>query len=107
MNRIDEYPLALDDFIHWVGSKDKDEIIGRSQILDYCPVANAIKDRTKIANIRVRGDITFINYDILYSPKWVRKFISEIDKLGFQKLVTSRQALEVLSQIIEEKYEEN
>lgn len=101
MSKINEYPLTLDDFIHWVGSRDKDEIVGRSQIFDYCPIANAIKNKTKVVNIRVRRDVTYIGYEIpISSPKWVRKFVSEIDKLGFQQLVTSRQALEVLSQII-------
>ena len=98
------YPLTVDEFRTWLESKEEDEVVGEIGIVDYCPIANALKTKAKKL-VRVKADTTVADdFFTLSNPDWVEKFVLKVDDLSDkERSVTAKEALEILEKV--EKYD--
>lgn len=100
------YPLTIEEFRKWLGSKEEEEIVGWQGWCKGCPIFKCLRDNKGLEVISVNGKTTNINYELLDNPSWVENFISKVDCLAISlkqgeinASITAKEALEVLEEI--------
>jgi len=83
----------------WLESKAPDEVVGLPRDPARDPVANFLRERTKVQDIFVGPSRIFIGQGRIWTPLWVWQYIVELGKQT--EPVTATQALEVLSQVMD------
>lgn len=90
-----KYPLTLPEFKQWLESKDSDDVVGRKETCDRCPIAKALLE-IKEKEASVFNYKTYFWDKTSNNPEWVVSFIHQLDNSGDDPQVTASKALEII-----------